>query len=231
MTALELAVSGADGIAVAARTGVDRIELCAGLELGGLTPSSGLVSAAVAGAGCPVHVLVRPRPGGFEYDAAERTLVLDDVRRSLDVGAAGVVVGGLAGDGIDERLVRDCVALGPVTFHRAFDQLSDHTGALDRLVDLGVARVLTSAGAPSVTEALPRLAALVAHAAGRIEVMAGAGITSATVADVLATGVDAVHASAKRTVSAGGVPLGSAGGLSHYVTDEDEVRRLRAAVR
>ena len=231
MSAFELAVSGVDGIGVAARTGVDRIELCSGLELGGLTPSGAFIEAAVAGAGCPVHVLVRPRSGGFEYDADERAVILRDVRRAISAGAAGVVVGATRSDQVDTDLVTACVDLAPVTFHRAFDSLPDRRAALDLLAGLGVVRVLTSAGADSVVDALPRLASLVEHAAGRSEVMAGAGVTSANVAAVVATGVDAVHASAKRRVEDDGVRLGSAGGLARFVADEDEAHRIRDVIR
>ncbi|MGO1294756.1 MAG: copper homeostasis protein CutC, partial [Cellulosimicrobium funkei] len=72
--ALELAVQDPDGVRVAAAVRAHRVELCVGLgATGGLTPSAGLVEAAVAAAAeadgpgprVEVHVLVRPRPGGF----------------------------------------------------------------------------------------------------------------------------------------------------------------------
>ncbi|MDD0858521.1 copper homeostasis protein CutC [Arthrobacter alpinus] len=40
---LEIAVVSAQGAAIAAEEGADRIELCTSLELGGLTPSLGLL--------------------------------------------------------------------------------------------------------------------------------------------------------------------------------------------
>src|SRR5699024_7043008 len=65
VTAVELAVQDVAGVRIAQAVGVDRIELCTGLSLGGLTPSVALVERAVA-AGVGVHVLVRPRAGGFD---------------------------------------------------------------------------------------------------------------------------------------------------------------------
>ncbi|BDO42965.1 copper homeostasis protein CutC [Cellulomonas sp. NTE-D12] len=234
--ALEIAVQDPEGVAAAVAGGADRIELCTALALGGLTPSAGLVRAAVA-AGRPVHVLVRPRAGGFEYSAVELAVILDDVRRALDLGAQGVVVGGVRGERIDTALVERVRALaGPaeVTFHRAFDTLTDLEPALDVLAGLGVDRVLTSGGASRVADGLPQLERLVARADGRLEVMAGSGVDASTVRAVVATGVAAVHASAKRTVvEATRVDLGSlaqAGSSAREATDEAAVRALRTAL-
>src|SRR5690625_1730875 len=93
VTAVELAVQDVAGVRVARAVEVDRIELCTGLALGGLTPSVALVERAVA-SGLGVHVLLRPRAGGFDYDADERALIVADARAAVAAGAAGVVVGG-----------------------------------------------------------------------------------------------------------------------------------------
>lgn len=234
--ALEIAVQDPEGVAAAAAGGADRLELAAALALGGLTPSPGLTALAVSG-GVPVHVLVRPREGGFEYSAAERDVLLDDVRRAVDAGAAGVVVGGLVDGGVDAALVaavRGLAGSAEVTFHRAFDTVADRGAALEQLVGLGVDRVLTSGGASRAADACDVLADLVARAGGRIQVMAGAGVDAGNVGALLATGVAAVHASAKRSVAERqAVRLGSAsdaGASTRAVTDEAEVRALRAAV-
>jgi copper homeostasis protein len=235
MVAFELAVQDAYGLAVAARLGVDRIELCSALPLGGVTPSLALIEAAAGGP--PAHVLVRPRTGGFAYSPDEAALTVRDVRHAVAAGAAGVVVGALRDGGIDTGLVARVVeAAGPatVTFHRAFDALADPVGALDTLVALGVRRVLTSGGPGTVATGLPGLAKLVSAAAGRIEVMAGGGVGPALVGALIEAGVDAVHASAKRIVAdATGLPLGSAadGEATRETTDETEVARILTALR
>jgi copper homeostasis protein len=53
---VEISVESADGVRVAARAGAARVELCAGLSDGGLTPSAALIEAAAELA--EVHVLV-----------------------------------------------------------------------------------------------------------------------------------------------------------------------------
>lgn len=236
MTAFELAVQDAAGVAVAARVGVDRVELATALSVGGLTPSAGLIGLAVE-SGVPVHVLVRPRAGGFVYDDEDRALTVADVRAAVRAGAAGVVVGGLADGRVDVELVRaalDAAEGREVTFHRAFDALDDRPRALDRLAELGVTRVLTSGGASRASDALDELRALVRRAGGAIQIMAGGGVASANAADVAATGVDAVHASAKRTVvEAVPVALGSgaeAGAVAYETADESAALAIRSAL-
>ncbi len=239
MVAFELAVQDVHGLAVAARLGVDRIELCSALPVGGVTPSLGLVETAVAMPGMPpVQVLVRPRLGGFEHSADEADLILKDVRLALAAGAAGVVIGGVRAGRVDAGLVRrvvDAAGDAEVTFHRAFDTLPDPREAVATLADLGVRRILTSAGAASVADALPALTDLVAAAGDRIEIMAGGGLRPESVEKIVRTGVPAIHASAKRAVrEAAGITLGTAAraGETYFeTTDEDEAARIIAALR
>ncbi|MBM2614313.1 copper homeostasis protein CutC [Actinoplanes sp. LDG1-06] len=233
MVAFELAVQDAHGLAVAARPGVDRIELCSALPLGGVTPSIGFIEAAVATPGIPpVHVLVRPRPGGFDYSPDEVATTLSDVRHAVAAGASGVVIGAVREGRVDADLVSRIVETGAdVTFHRAFDTLPDPAEAIDDLVKLGVRRILTSAGADRVADALPALSRLVTEAAGRIEIMAGGGVRPEVVGAIVRTGVPAVHASAKRTLpETGGASLGTADG-GRETTDEAEVVRMLDALR
>ena len=235
---LEIAVQDVEGVAVAARAGVDRVELCSALALGGLTPSAGLLELALEAAGdLPVHVLVRPRPGDFGYTEDEVRVMVADVRRAVAAGAAGVVVGALRGGAVDaavlQRLV-DAAAGTEVTFHRAVDLLADPVAGVAELAAAGVRRILTSGGASRAVDGMPALRALVEAADGRIEVMAGGGVTVESIADLAATGVDAVHLSAKRVRSTpGGFSIGSGtaeGSMEWDETDPSLVARARAAV-
>jgi copper homeostasis protein len=117
--------------------------------------------------------------------------------------------------------------------HRVIDTTPDPLAALRLARELGATRVLTSGGASRAVDGLDMLRALVREAAGTIQVMAGSGITAADVVTVAGTGVDAVHFSAKRTVTAdGGVRLGSAsdGVGAHEITDLDAARSIVAAL-
>lgn len=227
MTELEISVETLRGVEIAAAA--DRIELCAALAEGGLTPSIGLVAAAVRIARtAEVHVLIRPRPGSFTYDAGELAIMRDDIRRSLDAGATGVVVGALTEHGtVDASAELVAVAEGaPVTFHRAFDQLPDLLEGLDALAELGVDRVLT-AGGPATVD-IPVVAALVA--ADRLTVMACGGIRPHNVQDVIArTGVHAVHAAPRTAIGTGGAyaGVGVPTGSDRFETDPATVAELR----
>lgn len=232
MTALELAVQDVAGVRIARAAGVDRIELCAALSTGGLTPSRALIETAVD-AGTPVHVLIRPRPGGFEYSSDELRLILADARAAVDAGAAGVVVGATTAGRVDRDFVRAACDVSPcVTFHRAFDTVPEQPRALDDLIGSGAHRVLTSGGHPHAIDALEELRRLARHAGDDVEVMAGSGISAANVGPIVATGVAAVHASAKRRVTeALPFALGSAADDGYETTDEHAVRALVRAVK
>src|SRR5699024_7577546 len=163
----------------AARLKFDRIELCSALNLGGLTPSVGLIEAA-SEIFAQVHVLIRPRAGGFQYTRAEVELMLRDAHRALSAGAAGVVVGVLDDDVMPDLRVLsrfvEVVGDREVTFHRAIDVSADPREAARSLLGCGVRRILTSGGAPSADEGRKVLGDLVEICGAEIEVQAGAGI-------------------------------------------------------
>jgi len=246
--ALEVAVQDAAGVRVAREIGARRVELTQALALGGLTPSPATLELAVEAAdgGPEVHVLVRPRAGGFRYDADEIATAVRDVRWMLAHGAAGVVIGAQTADGqLDADALarlrdaaREVRADAAVTLHRAIDVTPDPRAGLDVALALGFTRVLTSGGASAARDGVDVLRALVVAADRRIEVMAGSGVTAANAAEIAATGVDALHFSAKRTVAASGsgrmgsVRMGSAAddGGGHEVTDLVEARAVRDAV-
>lgn len=201
---VEICLDDLAGVRIAEQAGADRIELCAALGDGGLTPSIGTVAAALRIAHrLGVNVLVRQRPGDFVFDADELAAMVADIRavRALPNPHAvplAFVVGALLPDGtVDERSTAALVAACgdvPVTFHKAFDQTPDRSAALETLVSLGIARVLTSGGAATAADGSAELADLVAQAGDRIVVLAGGGVRPANVAALVRdTGVREVH--------------------------------------
>jgi copper homeostasis protein len=243
--AVEVAVESVAGARNAAAAGADRLELCSSLGEGGLTPSLGLLAAVRDAVSVPVFAMVRPRAGDFFYDDAEFDVMQRDVKLLREAGAAGIVGGVLTADGrIDEaRLAALCrlSAPLPLTCHRAFDLAADAAAALDALVRIGVARVLTSGQARSAPEGAAAIAALVARAAGRIAVMAGAGVRDDNVAAIVAkTGCREVHLSATSWGDSAmkfrraGVPMATAQPPDEFrrrSTDGAMVARVVAALR
>lgn len=236
---LEIAVQDLAGYRIAADAGVARTEVCGALAAtGGITPSAGLLAALVeereARSTAPgVHVLVRSRPGSFVYDADELDVQVRDVRAAVTAGVDGVVVGPLTAEGqVDARALAALVEAADgreVTFHRAIDAVEDPFAILDSLATAGVTRVLTSGGATRSIDGVRRLAALVGHTAGAVQVMAGGGVRPVDIGALVAAGVDAVHLSASRAVAGDGGPGGGGVG-GHTVTDPDVVAEAVAAL-
>jgi copper homeostasis protein len=185
----EICVDAVAGVRAAAEAHATRVELCAGLFEGGITPSRGAIRQARTVCGIGLHVMIRPRGGDFLFDADERAAMLTDIETAKQEGADGVVIGQLSADGtIDVELTRRLIELArplAVTFHRAFDMTPDPFAALETLIGLGVERVLTSGQEASVLEGLPLIAELIARAGDRIIVMPGGGITRRNIARII----------------------------------------------
>jgi copper homeostasis protein len=190
------------------------VELCVDLAAQGITPPDALLADCVRVLAIPVWAMVRPRGGSFVYTPTEVTTMREQVRRARGLGARGIVTGCLTADGTVDaeatRAVVDAAGPLPVTFHRAFDLIGDRSGALDTLIALGIARILTSGGAATALEGVDEIASLVRRAAGRLVVMAGGGIRWHNVGQVVTrSGVTEVHA--------------------HVTTVEDVARLVRGA--
>lgn len=201
---LEICCQDIDSVMAARDAGVGRIELCTALAEGGLTPSVGLIRAACQSGIPSVNVLIRPRSGDFLYSQAEVDIMCRDIQEAVKAGATGVVIGALDAEGNVDMAAMEkmCRAAGDaeVVFHRAFDLCADPIKALEDIVSLGCHRLLTSGCAASAMEGREMLRQLVQKSEGRIKIMAGAGVNASNIADIAATGVDAVHASAKAIV-------------------------------
>lgn len=178
----EICVDSVAGVAAAKAAGAARVELCASLLEGGITPSRGMIRRARTVSGIKLHVIIRPRGGDFLFDGDEFVAMEADIETAKAEGADGVVIGQLTADGrIDAARTRELMARArplAVTFHRAFDMTPDPFEALETLVELGVDRVLTSGQEASVLEGLPLIRELVEKAGQRIIVMPGGGITA-----------------------------------------------------
>jgi len=231
---LEVAANSLASALAAQAGGADRVELCTGLELGGLTPSAAQIAQVRERLSIPVYVLIRPRAGDFLYGDDELDVMQRDIETCLSLGCDGVVFGALDAEGrVDvprcRPLLEAAGGMG-VTFHRAFDMTRDLPQALEDIVALGAERVLTSGGAVSATSGAATLRQLVQQAAGRIVVMPGAGIHAANVADLArATHATEFHASAKASHPSGmrwtNVQLPDMAG-GEIRTDEREVHAL-----
>lgn len=232
---LEICVDTIASAEAAIEGGADRIELCASLETGGLTPSAAMMRTA-ADFPLPVVALIRPRTGNFDYTAAELALIADDIRMARQLGLAGVVIGATSGDKLAAEPLSDLIALADgmtATLHRAVDVLSNPVAAVDDAIALGFDRILTSGGASSAPAGLATLAEMTKRASGRISIMPGAGINAQNSAGIVkATGAREIHASCSTAVKSKDGTLQALGfePLSgRRQTDAKLVRALKSA--
>ncbi len=163
----------------AAEYGVDRIELCASFPEGGETPSPGILSFLKKEIDIPIFVMIRPRGGDFCYSEKEISIMKEDVKLYRDLGAGGLVFGCLNADGevneaACEVLLRTAGGT-PCTFHRAFDASRDLVDSLEKVINLGFARILTSGGSNTVSEGFDIIQDLMEQAEDRITIMPGGG--------------------------------------------------------
>lgn len=196
---LEICVDNYESFSTALKNGADRIELCASLREGGLTPSYAFMEAAMK-ISQPVFMMIRPRSCDFLYTDDEIEIMHRDIHAAKKLGAPGVVFGVLTADGninspAMKSLVKEASGM-EVTCHRAFDQVGDAFEALDSLIGLGVKRILTSGQAENPHDGMEMLQKIVSQAQRRIIIMA-AGVTPDTVKEIIVkTGVDEVHSAA-----------------------------------
>lgn len=199
---LEIAANSLASALAAQAGGADRIELCENLGEGGTTPSHGTLSMARDRLRIPIYALIRPRGGDFLYDEAELETMRRDIEHCVRLGCDGVVIGALdAGGNVDVAACRELIAAASglgVTFHRAFDASRDRTRALQDIIALGCERVLTSGAANDALSGAAGIAAAVRDGAGRIRVMAGAGVTAENIREIARlSGAHEFHASAR----------------------------------
>lgn len=229
---VEISADGVDGAVTADRLGADRIELCSAGALGGLTPGPGLLSAVLRRCRrSEVHVLIRPREGGFAYSPAEVAVMRADVRHAVSAGAAGIVVGALDSAGrLDAAVLGELIADAghiPVALHRAIDVCADPVAAVETAAGLGFRRVLTSGGAVRAEDGVPVLRRMAAAADITLTACGGTRAHNAR-RIVEAAGVGEVHAAPRRKTPAAGGPVDFG---PHALLDESETRDLIAAVR
>lgn len=196
----EVCIDSVANAIVAEQGGGDRLELCSALSEGGITPSAGLIEQVMKITSLPVMVMIRPRGGSFVYSDSEANVMLGDIALAKRFGVAGVVFGALTNDGkIDEPLNRrllDAARPLSVTFHRAFDEVSDPLSALEQLNQLGFDRLLTS-GQEETALAGANLISGLMKLTECMEIIAGAGVRPENAAAILEkTGVREIHGTA-----------------------------------
>ena len=128
--------------------GANRIELCSNLKVGGLSPSFKEVQNALKFLTIPTFVMVRIRDGNFIYTKKEKELMLQEIKNLKNIDVEGIVIGALTSrDEVDVDFMKEVVKVArpmEITFHKAIDEVKDYNKEIEKLIDLGIERVLTS---------------------------------------------------------------------------------------
>lgn len=239
MYRFEICANSVASCMAAQEGGADRVELCSGIPEGGTTPSFGMIRSARESIDIALNVIIRPRGGDFLYSPDELKEMVYDIQMAKELGADGVVFGCLTKEGhVDKlamaRLMEAAEGL-PVTFHRAFDHTADPMLALEDIIDLGCARILTSGCRPTAMEGAALLSQLVKEAGDRIIIMPGCGVNERNIAELARlSGAREFHFSAREPVVSGmiyrnpDVAMGSE--ADPYGTVQTTARRVAATI-
>ena len=201
---IEVCVASLEAAIRAEQLKADRVELCSEMGVGGVTPSIGLVEQLVEEIQIPIHVLVRPRSGDFNYSMNEYSLILKDMGHLIDLNIAGIVVGATTSTGaLALPQLKEMLALAgkvPLTFHRAFDVLEKPLIALEQLIDLGFTALLTGGQCERASDGFSLLKQMKSIAAGSIDILPGGGVHASNCQLFVEEQFNWLHLSAKKEI-------------------------------
>lgn len=240
---LEVCCGDIDSVIEAVAGGAVRVELSSALSEGGVTAAPGFVKQVrKMFPALTVHLLIRHRGGDFVSTPEEVEIMCEDIR-SLHDYADAFVIGALTpeGDidmGASARMI-EAAGGKSITYSRAFDRVRDPEESLEKLISLGCDRVLTSGVAPSAYAGIETLKKLNDLAAGRISLIAAAGVNRRNAREILdRTGLKEIHASARKAVTSPvtyrnpEVTMGAkdADEFTRLVTDAQEVSAILSEI-
>lgn len=261
---LEVCVDNLDSAVNSIHGGADELEVCSSLAEGGLTPSAGLVTQIMQmvnnitygkpinetcfNCACDkltkkpkVNVMIRCRTGSdFCYTHYEMVTMLSDIDIFKGMNVDRFVFGALTEKqeicNINNKRVIDKTFPIPVTFHRAFDVTKDPIVAIEKVIELGFTRLLTSGQRPSASDvdAVQLIKHLTQSYGNKIVIMPGAGVNFDNGKIFIDAGCKIVHSSCKVVKYLPRVEkklsMGTSDSEYLYVTDENIVKKLKYAI-
>lgn len=201
---IELCIESLEGAKLASKYNLDSIEINSALNLGGLTPSLGLIRRISNIFFSNKTAMIRPRPGGFNYTIDEYETMKNDLEIFMNEDVDSIAAGFLDDDfTINIERTREFCEIAhnhnkKFVFHRAFDNVIDKNRALEELIDIQVDAILTSGFYESAIDGRENLKKLIEQAGDKIQIIAGAGLNSSNVKEFANfTKVSFVHSSMK----------------------------------
>lgn len=216
---LEIACFNLESAIIAQKNGADRVELCANMKEGGITPDFELTKAVRKNTALDLYVMIRPRGGDFIYSDFEFEQMKSEILTFKKLQVDGFVFGILKEDGnVNELQNAELVALAnplPCTFHRAFDGIKNKLKALESLIECDFKTILTSGQETNVVDGIDVLARLVEKANNRIVIMPGGGLRSSNI-ELLKEKIKAVFYHSSAIIDVG------------EIANEEEIQAIQA---
>ena len=199
---IEICCSSVSSVKNAINYGANRIELCQDLLNDGITPSERLLNSAIKISTKPINVLIRPRIGDFFYSSEEIKLIEYEIKQIKSLPINGIVIGILNRENdlpinVLKKLAQIIKPLD-LTFHRAFDIVNNPIKSMNKLIEIGFDRILTSGQSDTAEKGLKMLLELKEKANGKISIMPGGGINENNCHIFLKNGFNEIHLSAKK---------------------------------
>lgn len=228
---LEVCANGYKSAKIAQNAGVNRIELCKNLSIGGVTPDYTTILKVKEKLSIPTHVLIRPRGGNFLYTTKEIDQMLEEIFFCKEQGCEGIVSGALTQDNeldvTTTKKLLDASKGMEFTFHRAFDVCTNPAATIYHLMQMGVTRLLSSGQKNKAVDGIDYLTSLLEVTKDALQIMPGGGITSNNILSFKKAGFKMVHFSAIKKESDSNIMFNS--GISG-VSDSEEIKKIKNIV-
>ncbi len=184
---LEIVAVSMEDVEIVNDSQATRIELCAHMRQGGLTPERDFMVAACEQSRVPVRIMIRPTDRDFFYTEAEFDQMLADIAFvRTATKAEGISVGILSPDFTVnmERMRKVVKEAGQlkITFNRAFEKIADPVAGYSALCKLGVDCILAEAS--KALDQIPR---------APVKIRVGGGLKPTDLPNLRARGLMNIH--------------------------------------
>ena len=197
---IEICATSIESITNAQNAGAQRIELCENYSIGGVTPSEQFFHEAIKVSSLPINVLIRPKGGDFIFNDKEYDLMINKINLFKASNVNGFVIGFMEKDrSLNSDILSEFRKITKgfeLTFHRAFDFLSNQEESLELLIEKDFNRILCSGHELSAEKGLENLINYNKISNGRITIMPGGGVNLDNFQKFKSSSFNEIHLSA-----------------------------------
>ena len=177
---IEICATSIESILNAQNAGAHRLELCQNYSIGGVTPSEQFLHEAIKVSSLPINVLIRPKGGDFIFNDQEYDLMIHKINLFKEHNVKGFVIGFMEKDrSLNSDILSEFRKITKgfeLTFHRAFDSLSNQEESLELLIEKDFDRILCSGNKLSAEKGIENLKNYNKISNERITIMPGGGV-------------------------------------------------------